>query len=448
VIPRPDALCSADPYRSQGGVFGFDVHSHLAFDTLREPSGGDPLEIVARRLNSRPAEHQLVVEFDEPGLRARIYHDGATYRLWVGGVGWFEIDPRIPRVLAPPGAPSVEREEVLWGLPALLCFLARGDSSLHAAAIEVDGEAILLVAPQAHGKSTLAAAFGRRGYRILSEDLTCIRLAPCPSVIPGPAGLRLRTDIVPHLEVPFGRTLRGRADRTSFALGGRGGCRPVPIRAVLLLRSSEDGISLEAVEPRRSLPDLWGSSFWVTDAHKRRCFECIAGLANELPILNLHRPLRIDALDQTVDHVLSQIYGDRREPPAGDGQAAPRSAGGSPSANGFRAEIESILSARARTSTNIVYQRVGNDTVMLDLKSGSHYALNPTAGRMLETLERSPTVAEAAQTLAMEYDRSVDEMTRDIYELCRELRGRGLLELAELAGREGQNLDEGTIRGS
>jgi hypothetical protein len=306
---RAGTFQSVDPPRPQGAVFGFDVNSPFAFDTLREPTGAEPLEIVAQPLKGAQARHRLIAEVDQPDFLARIYHDGATYRLWVRGVGRFDIDPRIPRVAVPSTATSVEREELLWGVPALLCFLHRGDSSLHAAAIEVAGEAIVFVAPHAQGKSTLAAAFARRGYRILSEDLTCIRFEPRPSVIPGPAGLRLRNDVAREVEVAFGRPLSGGPDRTRYALANRGDCRPVPIRALVFLRRSDDDIWLEQLQPIRSLPHLWDSSFRIARAHERRCFESITELANELPILNLHRPLRTDALDSTVDRVLEELYG-------------------------------------------------------------------------------------------------------------------------------------------
>jgi hypothetical protein len=294
--------------RPQGSVYGFDVCSTLAFDMLRTAVGGIPLEVVPQDTEAS-ACHELVVEVDEPDFLARMYHDGATYRLWVDGVGWFDIDPRVPRIAVPPAAAALEREEVLWGVPVLLCFLHRGDWSLHAAAVEIDGEAILLVAPQAHGKSTLAAAFARRGFRLLSEDLTCVRLEPRPAVVPGPAGLRLRNDVAAHVEGDFGRPLGRRHERTRYALRNRGDCRAVPIRAVLLLRQSEQEIRLQPVEPVRSLPDLWQSSFRLTKAHERRCFECVATLARAVPIMNLYRPLDIESLDPTVDQVLSQLAG-------------------------------------------------------------------------------------------------------------------------------------------
>ena len=57
----------------------------------------------------------------------------------------------------------------------MLCFRARGDTALHAAAVEVDGQAVVLGAPGTFGKTTLAAAFHAAGHRLLSEDTTCIR---------------------------------------------------------------------------------------------------------------------------------------------------------------------------------------------------------------------------------------------------------------------------------
>jgi hypothetical protein len=405
-------------------VFGFDVHSSFIFETLREPGGRDPLEIVGRQVEDSSPKHELVVELDEPALHARIYHDGATYRLWLRGVGWFDVDPRIPRIAAPPGAASLEREEVVWGLPALLCFLHRGDASLHAAAVEVAGAAILLVAPQAHGKSTLAAAFGRRGHRILSEDLTCIRLEPSACVIPGPASLRLRDDVAQEVEVPFGRMLGRRHGRTRYALDDRGDCGPVPLRAVLLLHPSDDEISLEPVEPRRTLRDLWQSSFWLTESHRRHSFECVAGLANEVPIMKLRRPLRTEALAATVDHVLARLDS------CGVETVRTTSSDDRPSRNRHPRSAAGVgaTDAKARLAKHVVYEIVGAETIVLDFASGSHYALNATAGRMLELLERSPTVGEAAKALAAEYGRGVEGVARDIHELCRALRERGLLE--------------------
>jgi hypothetical protein len=314
---QSSATPNVEPGEVRGAVFGFDVRSPFSFKMLRAASGLPQLEVVAQQqLNAIGVEHRLVAEIVQPGFLARIYHDGRTYRLWVERFGWFDIDPRIPRVAAPVDVDPDVREELLWGVPALLCFLHRGDVSLHAAAIEIGGEAIVVVGPQAHGKSTLAAGFAQQGYRILSEDLACIRLEPQPAVIPGPATLRLRNDVADDLEVGVGRRLSGRNDRTRYALfgGSSDDCRPVPIRAVLALRRSEGEPRLEAVLPMRALPDLWQTSFRITRDHDRRCFGRIAELAHAVPVFNLHRPLRIEALGATVSHIVSRLFPEAQDP--------------------------------------------------------------------------------------------------------------------------------------
>ena len=78
------------------------------------------------------------------------------------------------------------REARLFGLPAALCFMTRGDVAVHAAAVDVDGSALLLAAPGRFGKTTLAAAFAGEGFRLLAEDTACYRSIPRPIGAPRP----------------------------------------------------------------------------------------------------------------------------------------------------------------------------------------------------------------------------------------------------------------------
>lgn len=54
-------------------------------------------------------------------------------------------------------------------------LLLRGFISLHACAVAVGERAIAIVGPAGSGKSTTAAAFADRGYRILAEDVVTLR---------------------------------------------------------------------------------------------------------------------------------------------------------------------------------------------------------------------------------------------------------------------------------
>jgi hypothetical protein len=78
---------------------------------------------------------------------------------------------------------------------------------------------------------------------------------------------------------------------------------------------------------------------------------------------------------------------------------------------------------------HVVHRAFVNETVVLNLQTGKFHGLNPTGGRMLETLERSPSVREAAAVLALAYRRPLREVERDLCAFCLDLIERGLVEV-------------------
>lgn len=295
-----------------GTCFGFAVRSDLSFHFLRAGEG-DALSISVLSEETWLPTADPVVEWiiNRDGLfHARLYEDGPRFRLWVGDSGWYVIDPYRPSISLPENGNSVKREARLWGIPAVLCFLARGDLALHAAAVEINGESVLLAAPGTFGKTTLAAAFLRAGYRVLGEDLSCLRLNGQTAVAPGPAMLRVRRDIADRLELPFGRRLDAGDERTHIALDSdhRGDSAVVPLRAIVFLRESDDGVKLERVDPADAIRDLWTLSFALpTRVDRARCFNGVADLAHTIPIWNLSRPLRLEELERTVERLVAGV---------------------------------------------------------------------------------------------------------------------------------------------
>lgn len=94
-----------------------------------------------------------------------------------------------------------------------------------------------------------------------------------------------------------------------------------------------------------------------------------------------------------------------------------------------------LMSATVRVPQHVVYRSFVAETVALNLNTGKYHGLNPTAGRMLEVLDRAPTVGDAAATLAKEYDRRREEMAQDVCVLCEQLLERGLVEVDESGRR-------------
>jgi hypothetical protein len=191
----------------------------------------------------------------------------------------------------------------------MLCYTHRGDVSLHAAAADVGGGAVLFAAPSRYGKTTLALAFHRRGYRLLSEDLVCCRLEPSIAVLPGPALVRVRADVYDG-NCPEGmHVVVSRTDRVFLGLDDdrRGSSDPVPLRAIVFLREGEE-LRVEPVTAAAALPDLWHLSFRLpAQEYRAQSFQRLARLAGAVPFFNVYRPLRLESLDATVELIADQF---------------------------------------------------------------------------------------------------------------------------------------------
>lgn len=91
-----------------------------------------------------------------------------------------------------------------------------------------------------------------------------------------------------------------------------------------------------------------------------------------------------------------------------------------------------VLHMRGRVPQHVVYRDFVNETVVLNLKTGTYHGLNPTGGRMLHAVERADSLAEALSRLAADYGWDSLDVEADLVALCTELENRDLLELTDL----------------
>lgn len=314
---------SAEPVEHPGSVagtreasstcYGFEVRSPLALRYLR-PGSGVPLTVTEAgdlRIPDDEPVRRWIPRADHP-FEADLYRDEGVFKLWIKGTGWYVIDPTVPSIQVPPDAEPVSREERLWGFPAALCFIQRGDLPLHAAAVDVGGRSLLLAAPGRFGKTTLASAFLRAGHRVLSEDISCLSGLQ-PSVIPGPAMLRVRHDSYERLEFPGTERIGADEDRVHLALNdaAKGDGAPVRLAGVVLLRKADGATTLERVPAPDAVQDLWALSFKIsTEADRIRCFRAVVTLADHVPVWNLSRPLVYAEIDELVDTLVTTCLSD------------------------------------------------------------------------------------------------------------------------------------------
>jgi hypothetical protein len=125
--------------------------------------------------------------------------DGAGHaRYSIEGVADYLIEHGRRITIAPvmaADAPDV-RLFLLGSVFGILCN-QRGVLPLHACAVEIDDGAVAFAGASGVGKSTLAAAFQRRGFRLLADDVTPVDLSgPRVRFLPGLRRIRLWADSV------------------------------------------------------------------------------------------------------------------------------------------------------------------------------------------------------------------------------------------------------------
>lgn len=93
-----------------------------------------------------------------------------------------------------------------------------------------------------------------------------------------------------------------------------------------------------------------------------------------------------------------------------------------------------FMGATVRVDDQVVWRTFPAETIVLDLRSGTYFGLNHTAGRMLELLAEVGRVRVIADRLAVEYGEPPSRVQRGLCEFCEDLLERGLIELAEPLG--------------
>jgi len=79
-------------------------------------------------------------------------------------------------------------------------------------------------------------------------------------------------------------------------------------------------------------------------------------------------------------------------------------------------------------SANAVARKVGGETVLLDLESGTYFGLNAVGSFIWALIEKEPrSLASLAEAVAADFDVTRDEALRDITALAQSLAEHGLL---------------------
>jgi hypothetical protein len=171
----------------------------------------------------------------------------------------------------------------------------KGIVSLHASAIVVGDRAIAFVGPAGAGKSTTAAAFAKRGYRVISDDVVALMEQEDRFVIPpGYPRVNLCTDSIRAIcgdgsELPL---VSRSWDKHFLALDSANEfeTRSLSLGGIYSLRKREPELTAPAVERltgTEAMLALLGNTYmnYLPDAEgRRREFELLGRVVSKVPV--------------------------------------------------------------------------------------------------------------------------------------------------------------------
>jgi len=210
-------------------------------------------------------------------------------------------------------APFLEVMRYITGVSLGAALRFRGVLCLHASAVLVNDSALIFAGPSHTGKSSLSAAFHRRGHRLITEDVCALDQRNDEIFVrPGYAGIRLYPETLDLLYGSGAVTEAMQVDQKYLHRLDAIPAAPCPVRALYLLVPRNPDL----VRPRATLIDKqsallalsgqfylhrFGPKAWLA-----RDFPRLGELVRRIPVYLLERPDSLSCLDATVDLILEQ----------------------------------------------------------------------------------------------------------------------------------------------
>lgn len=88
------------------------------------------------------------------------------------------------------------------------------------------------------------------------------------------------------------------------------------------------------------------------------------------------------------------------------------------------------LTDKTKIPPQVLVRTIGEETVILDLASGSYFGLDPIGARIWHLLEQGHSLGEACDTMQQEFVVERERIEQDVLALVESLRAQQLIEIA------------------
>lgn len=86
------------------------------------------------------------------------------------------------------------------------------------------------------------------------------------------------------------------------------------------------------------------------------------------------------------------------------------------------------LSNKFAIKPNVMARQLGEETIILDLESGTYFGLDPVGARIWQLMNEGKSLAEICDVMLDEYEVSREKLERDASALVQDLAARNLID--------------------
>ena len=88
------------------------------------------------------------------------------------------------------------------------------------------------------------------------------------------------------------------------------------------------------------------------------------------------------------------------------------------------------LASRVRVNDDVLFQELQGEAVLLNLKSGVYFGLDPVGTRIWQLFAEHEVLSEVAQAVVAEYDVAEDKCSEDLLKLVDDLEKQELVSVS------------------
>jgi hypothetical protein len=184
----------------------------------------------------------------------------------------------------------------------------RGLLPLHGSAIQTRRGAVVIAGASGSGKSTIACAFSRRGYSVLTDEIAAIETGDSPVVLPGHPFLLLWADALRRMKLESAPLAHVRPGLEKFILplGERFAKDPMPLHAIYVIEPTNFELSGPVpVKGLRKIETLIQNTYRPRFVEHMKLeqehIKQITSVAERVPVARISRPRHGFAVEQLVD---------------------------------------------------------------------------------------------------------------------------------------------------